>query len=43
MTDLADDAPQQPPQGLRGDLARLFSEKGLHEGRPSVAAPSSAC
>jgi serine acetyltransferase len=36
VTDLADDARQQPSQGLRGDLARLFSEKGLHEGRPSV-------
>jgi serine acetyltransferase len=22
--------------GLRGDLARLFSERGLHEGKPSV-------
>jgi serine acetyltransferase len=24
------------PPGLRGDLARLFSERGLHEGRPSL-------
>src|SRR5207247_3073342 len=24
------------PKGLRGDLARLFSERGLHEGRPSL-------
>jgi serine O-acetyltransferase len=24
------------PRGLRGDLARLFSDRGLHEGRPSL-------
>ena len=24
------------PQGLRGDLARLFSAKGTHAGRPSI-------
>src|SRR2546422_5619743 len=23
-------------RGLRGDIARLFSERGLHEGRPTV-------
>ena len=25
------------PEGLRGDLARLFSDKGTHAGRPSIA------
>src|SRR5947199_6145209 len=24
-------------KGLRGDIARLFSERGLHEGRPTVS------
>src|SRR5437870_8416931 len=24
------------PEGLRGDIARLFSDKGTHEGRPSL-------
>src|SRR5437763_1729710 len=24
------------PEGLRGDMARLFSDKGTHEGRPSL-------
>ena len=24
------------PQGLKGDIARLFSEKGTHAGRPSI-------
>lgn len=24
------------PPGLRGDVARLFSDRGLHEGKPSV-------
>jgi serine acetyltransferase len=24
------------PAGIRGDLARLFSDKGLHEGKPSL-------
>ena len=24
------------PEGLRGDIARLFSDRGTHEGRPSV-------
>jgi serine O-acetyltransferase len=26
----------EPSSGLRGDVARLFSERGLHEGKPSV-------
>src|SRR5437763_11088719 len=24
------------PEGLRGDIARLFSDRGTHEGRPSL-------
>jgi serine acetyltransferase len=27
---------ERPPPGIRGDLARLFSDRGLHEGRPSI-------
>jgi serine O-acetyltransferase len=30
------DESQSLPPGLRGDLARLFSSRGLHEGRPTV-------
>lgn len=26
----------QPPPGLRGDIARLFSARGTHAGRPSI-------
>jgi len=26
----------QPGQGLRGDISRLFSDRGLHEGKPSI-------
>lgn len=26
----------QPPSGLRGDVARLFSARGTHQGRPSL-------
>lgn len=29
-------ATRQWPSGLRGDLARLFSSQGTHEGRPSL-------
>ncbi len=32
---MADPSPPGAPSGLRGDLARLFSERGLHEGKPS--------
>ena len=28
--------PGQPPSGLRGDIARLFSARGTHQGRPSL-------
>ena len=28
--------PGQPPSGLRGDVARLFSARGTHQGRPSL-------
>lgn len=28
--------PGQPPGGLRGDIARLFSPRGTHQGRPSL-------
>jgi serine O-acetyltransferase len=27
---------EHPNDGLRGDIARLFSDKGTHEGRPSL-------
>lgn len=27
---------EEVPSGLRGDLARLFSDKGTHQGRPSL-------
>lgn len=29
------DAETRYPEGIRGDLARLFSARGLHEGKPS--------
>ncbi len=29
-------APPPAPQGLRGDLVRLFSERGTHQGRPTL-------
>jgi len=32
---VADPSPPGTSSGLRGDLARLFSERGLHEGKPS--------
>ncbi len=28
--------PGTPPEGLRGDVARLFSARGTHSGRPSL-------
>ena len=28
--------PGRPPSGLRGDIARLFSARGTHQGRPSL-------
>ena len=28
--------PEPLPDGLRGDIARLFSDRGTHEGRPSI-------
>lgn len=28
--------PEQTPRGLRGDISRLFSPRGTHEGRPSL-------
>lgn len=31
------DMETQYPDGLKGDLARLFSKRGLHEGKPSFA------
>src|SRR3989442_15395507 len=27
---------ERDDKGLRGDIARLFSERGLHEGKPTV-------
>lgn len=31
-----EETPAAPAPGLRGDVARLFSDRGLHEGRPSL-------
>lgn len=28
--------PGRPPSGLRGDIARLFSARGTHQGRPTL-------
>src|SRR4051812_42807592 len=38
---MQDDRPPRPiqderPSGLRGDIARLFSDRGTHAGRPSL-------
>ena len=31
------DAETRYPEGLRGDLSRLFSARGLHEGKPTLS------
>jgi serine O-acetyltransferase len=33
---VSDHVPEPRPPGLRGDVARLFSDRGTHEGRPSL-------
>ena len=33
---MSTDAPPPRPGGLRGDLARLFSDRGTHDGRPTL-------